>query len=142
MHGLRETILTIERSIFMTKTYMIHAWCIRPFITSLDPVAADTPEQAIAIGRTRQEELLDAAEECTKDYPWDEFAAYGDDGTELLHILDDKASLVNAAPDMLEALEAQEMAEWDPEAARRKGYFDRARELRRAAIARAKGGAQ
>ncbi len=49
--------------------------------------------------------------------------------------------LMAAAPEMLEALEAQEMAEWDPETARRKGYFDRARELRRAALARAKGGA-
>jgi len=49
--------------------------------------------------------------------------------------------LMAAAPEMLEALEAQEMAEWVPEAARRKGYFDRARELRRAALTRAKGGA-
>jgi hypothetical protein len=49
------------------------------------------------------------------------------------------SNVMAAAPDMLEALEAQEMAEWDPEAARRKGYFDRARELRRAAIAKAKG---
>lgn len=43
--------------------------------------------------------------------------------------------------ELLEALEAQEMAEWDPEAAQRKGYFDRARELRRASVAKAKGGA-
>jgi hypothetical protein len=50
-------------------------------------------------------------------------------------------NLMAAAPEMLEALEAQEMAEWDAEAARRKGYFDRARELRRAALARVKGGA-
>jgi hypothetical protein len=49
--------------------------------------------------------------------------------------------LMAAAPEMLEALEAQEMAEWDADAARRKGYFDRAKELRRAALARAKGGA-
>jgi hypothetical protein len=45
--------------------------------------------------------------------------------------------LIAAAPELLEALEAQEMAEWDPEASRSKGYFDRARELRRAAIAKA-----
>jgi hypothetical protein len=41
--------------------------------------------------------------------------------------------------ELLEALEAQEMAEWDPEASRRKGYFDRARELRRAALAATRG---
>jgi hypothetical protein len=40
---------------------------------------------------------------------------------------------------MLAALEAQEMAEHDPEAARRKGYFDHARNLRKAAIAKARG---
>jgi hypothetical protein len=43
-----------------------------------------------------------------------------------------------AAPDLLAALEAQEMAEADPEASLRKGYFDRARELRKAALAKAK----
>jgi hypothetical protein len=41
--------------------------------------------------------------------------------------------------ELLEALGAQEMAEWDAEASRRKGYFDRARELRRAALAVARG---
>jgi hypothetical protein len=48
-------------------------------------------------------------------------------------------SLVYAAPLMLEALEAQEWAEYDPEASRRKGYFDRARALRKAALATARG---
>ena len=38
-----------------------------------------------------------------------------------------------------EALCAQEMAEFDPEAARRKGYFDNARELRKSALAKARG---
>jgi hypothetical protein len=47
------------------------------------------------------------------------------------------ARLIAAAPDMLAALEMQQMAEYDPEASRRKGYFDRARELRDAAIAKA-----
>ena len=47
--------------------------------------------------------------------------------------------LCEAAAAMLEALEAQEMAEHDPEAARRKGYFDRARDLRKAALAKARG---
>jgi hypothetical protein len=42
--------------------------------------------------------------------------------------------------ELLQALEWQEMAGHDPEASRRKGYFDRAREHRRAAIAKAKGG--
>jgi len=47
--------------------------------------------------------------------------------------------LCEAAAAMLEALEAQEMAEHDPEAARRKGYFDHARDLRKAALAKARG---
>ncbi len=125
----------------MTKTYLIQAWCERPFISHLDPVEAATPEEAIAIARTRQKQLLGNAEECNGEYLWDEFAAYDEHGNELLHVLDEKARLQDVAPDMLEALEAQEMAEWDTGSARRKGYFDRARELRRTAIARAKGGA-
>jgi hypothetical protein len=47
---------------------------------------------------------------------------------------------MHAGPQLLEALEWQEMAEYDPDASRRKGYFDRAREHRRAAIALAKNG--
>lgn len=47
----------------------------------------------------------------------------------------------NAFQDMLEALEAQQMAEYDREASIRKGYFDHARQLRERALAKAKGGA-
>jgi len=46
---------------------------------------------------------------------------------------------IDAAEAMFEALQAQEMAEFDPEAARRKGYFDRARALRQAALSKARG---
>lgn len=91
----------------MTKTYQIRAWCIRPFITYLDPVEAETPEEAIAIARKQQDQLLDAAEECNyhvSEYRWDEFAAYDEDGNELLHILDDEARLREAAPALLETL--------------------------------------
>jgi hypothetical protein len=42
--------------------------------------------------------------------------------------------------ELLEALQAQQMAEYNPEASRRKGYFDRARELRGATLARAASG--
>ena len=75
----------------MTKTYLIHAWCVRPFISYLDPVAAGTPEEAIARPRRQQAQLLDAAEACNGAYPWDEFAAYDESGRELLHVLDDEA---------------------------------------------------
>jgi hypothetical protein len=47
--------------------------------------------------------------------------------------------LCDAAVAMLTALVAQDMAEADPEAARRKGYFERARQLRKEAIAKARG---
>jgi hypothetical protein len=40
---------------------------------------------------------------------------------------------------MYEALCAQEMAEFDPEASSRKGYFINARKLRKAALAKARG---
>jgi hypothetical protein len=52
--------------------------------------------------------------------------------------LSTKALEQGVVRELLEALEAQDMAEWDAEASRRKGYFDRARELRRAAIAKAR----
>ena len=58
---------------------------------------------------------------------------------ELAHWRDDDVLLRRAAPDMLDALKAQEMADADPEASRRKGYFDRARDMRRAALAKAEG---
>jgi hypothetical protein len=50
------------------------------------------------------------------------------------------ASLIAAAPAMLEALQFQEMAEHDRAASARKGYFEEAARLRRAAIAQANGG--
>jgi hypothetical protein len=91
----------------MTNTYLIHAWCSRRFITYLDPVEADTPEGAIAIARTQQDQLLDAAEECdyhVSAYPWDEFAAYDEHGKELLRVLDEEARLRNAAPVLRDTL--------------------------------------
>lgn len=89
----------------MTKTYLIHAWCIRPFITLLDPVEAATPEEAISIARQKPAKLLDAAEECNAQYPWDEFAAFDSAGNELLHVLDEESRLREAAPDLRAALE-------------------------------------
>ena len=88
----------------MTNTYLIRAWCVRPFIASIDPVEADTPEEAIAIARKQPAKLLDSAEECNSQYAWDEFAAFDEHGNELLHALDDKARLEDAAPALLDAL--------------------------------------
>ena len=42
--------------------------------------------------------------------------------------------------DLLEALKYQEMADADPEASRRKGYYEEAARLRKAAIAKAENG--
>jgi hypothetical protein len=88
----------------MTNNYLIHAWCARPFIAYLDEVEADTPEEAIAVARQRHDELIDTAEECNGQYPWDEFAVYDESGNELLHLLDEPARLRDAAPELLEAL--------------------------------------
>jgi hypothetical protein len=87
----------------MTNPYLIHAWCLRPFITCIE-VEARSPEQAIALARNEQDKLLDAAEECARDYPWDEFAAYDESGNELLHHVDAERCVRNAAPDLLESL--------------------------------------
>jgi hypothetical protein len=87
----------------MTKTYLVHAWCDRPFITYLDQIEAATPEEAIAIARGHPKRLIEAAEECNGQYLWDEFAVYDEEGNELLHILDDDARLEIAAPELLAA---------------------------------------
>jgi hypothetical protein len=101
----------------MTKTYLIHAWCVRPFIACLDPVEAATPEEAIAAARHRPDALLDSAEECNAQYPWDEFAAYDESGSELLRVLDAEARVRNAAPAMRDALEyvAQTLGGFKPD---------------------------
>lgn len=58
----------------------------------------------------------------------------------VLHHADaDKRLKLDAAEAMFEALCAQEMAEFDPEASNRKGYFTNARELRETALAKARG---
>jgi hypothetical protein len=107
----------------MTNTYLVHAWCDRPFIAYLYPVEAASPAEAIAIARRQRKALKDAAEECNGKYPWDEFAAYDESGNELLHVLDKEARLQNAAPVMLEALTyvAQVLADFKPDALRQLG---------------------
>jgi hypothetical protein len=124
----------------MTKTYLIHAWCMRPFIAYLDPVEAATPEEAIAIARGHPKRLIDTAEECNGQYPWDEFAAYGENGNELLHVLDEGARLRDAAPRMQEALVyvAQTLADFKPDFLRQLG-LDAALEQVEKALAVAEG---
>jgi|SRR5579884_2510135 len=80
----------------MTKTYQIHAWCVRPFISWLE-TEAGTPDEAVAKARLQDSELLDAAEECNSGYPWDEFTVYDESGQQLLHVLDDDARARDAA---------------------------------------------
>jgi hypothetical protein len=84
-----------------THTYRIHAWCDRPFIAALD-VEAGSIEEAMAKAR---DAVHDAdAEECNQGYPWDEFAIYADDGTELDRQMDRPARLRVHAEDLLKAL--------------------------------------
>lgn len=107
----------------MTKTYLINAWCVRPFIAYLDEVEAATPEETIAIARRQPAKLLDAAEECGGEYPWDEFAVCDESGEELLRVLDPEARLRVAAPVMREALlyVAQVLADFRPDSLRQLG---------------------
>ncbi len=121
----------------MTKTYMINAWCLRPFITGID-VEAETPEQAIAIARSEQDKLLGGAEECTPAYAWDEFAVYDESGCELLHELDQEPRLRRAAPNLLEALKnLAEQADEDCPAGYRTRHFTDALGQAHAVIAEA-----
>jgi hypothetical protein len=87
----------------MTNTYLIHAWCSRPFISWLE-IEAATPEAALAEAQRKDRDLLDAAEECNSGYPWDEFTVYDENGKELLQFLDAQARLRDAAPALLAAL--------------------------------------
>ena len=120
--------------------YLIHAWCDRPFITYLDPIEAASPAEAIAIARRQRKALHDAAEECNGDYPWDEFAAYDEQGNELLHVLDNEARLQIAAPALLEALiDLAEQADEDCPAEHRSRHFAAALEQAKAVIAEATG---
>jgi hypothetical protein len=108
--------------IVMTNTYMVHAWCTRPFISWIE-VEAGTPEEAVAKAGLQDAELLDAAEECNSGYPWNEFTVYDEDGKELLHVLDTEARLRDAAPAMRDTLlyVAQELAAFKPEYLRQIG---------------------
>jgi hypothetical protein len=58
----------------------------------------------------------------------------------VLHHADtDKRLKLDAVEEMFDALCAQEMAEYHPKASRCNGYFDNARKLRQAALAKARG---
>jgi hypothetical protein len=74
----------------MSKTYTFFAWCVRPFMATFD-IEANSPEEALAIGRRNSPQRLDTAEPCNRRYPWDEFAVDDEYGNELLHVLDDDA---------------------------------------------------
>ena len=86
----------------MKKSHMVNAWCLRPFITSID-VEADSPEAAIEIARHKTADLLDAAEECSSAYPWDEFSVFDEGGKEILCVLDEPARVRNEASTLLSA---------------------------------------
>lgn len=105
-----------------TNTYLIHAWCVRPFISWIE-IEAATPEEAVAKARLKDSNLLDAAEECNSGYPWSEFTAYDENGKELLHVLEDEARLHEAASTMRDTLRfvAQELAGFKPDFLRQLG---------------------
>jgi hypothetical protein len=83
--------------------YTVQAWCDRRFITVID-LDADTPQQALEGARAQTGQLLDAAEECDGNYPWDEFAVYDFHGEEVNRHMDRPARLRAHAEDLLKAL--------------------------------------
>src|SRR5579871_2239579 len=60
--------------------------------------------EAGRVAREQHGQLLDAAQECSSGYPWDEFAVYDDAGNELRYELDEPGRLRLAAPLLREAL--------------------------------------
>jgi hypothetical protein len=106
----------------MTKTYLIHAYCVRPFISWIE-IEAATPQEALAEARRKDGELRDAAEECNSGYPWNEFTVFDQSGKQLLHILDEEARLRDAAPKLRDTLlyVAQELAGFKPDFLRNLG---------------------
>ena len=83
--------------------YDVQAWCDRRFITVID-LDADTPSQALERARAQAKRLLDAAEECDGNYPWDECAVYDDSGNKLDRVMDKPARLRVHAEDLLKAI--------------------------------------
>ena len=99
-------------------------------------ITAETPQQALELARKTWEGDPDAIHwehycerQCLTD-----IVVMDESEDVLLAWKDPDESVRLAAPDLLEALEAQAMADADPEASERKGYFERAREMRRAAL--------
>lgn len=88
------------------------------------------------------DEILATLQDDLNRMEWAEAECYTDADREELaaRIADIRAveHLLRSAPALLEALQWQAMADADPAAALCRGYFDRARELRRAALAKAR----
>jgi hypothetical protein len=87
------------------KSYMVTAWCVRPFIGCID-VEAETPQAAVAKAMNRRDDLLDSAEECNPYYLWDEYSVCDEAGKEVLHVMTDDGKLREAAADLLAACQA------------------------------------
>ena len=117
--------------------YNVHLY--REMRLLFEGIEAGSHEEAAAIARNRLTEDADTIADCDGQTFGALVDVVGDEQYEQSRMIDfEDEQLRKAAPAMLEALEAQELAEWDAEASRRKGYFDRARELRRAALAAAR----
>jgi hypothetical protein len=129
----------------MTKTYQIHARCVRSFTAWIE-TEAETADEALTKARLEHADMVAAAWDC-EERPWDDFTVYGDDGAELLHLLEGEARIREAAPELLAALKAcelqlREYVRWHHANAggcsvEIEGAWERACE----AIAKAKGGA-
>ena len=99
-------------------------------------IIAETPQQALELARKTWEGNPDAINwehycerQCLTD-----IVVMNESEDVLVTWKDPDESVRLAAPDLLEALEAQAMADADPEASTRKGYYEQARELRHAAL--------
>jgi hypothetical protein len=89
--------------------YEIITWCDRTFFTRFK-VEAESPEQALELGKTQAEH--ESAEECDDGYYWDTFEVCDADDNTVLNYRDEQARLQEAAPKLLEALEAGHSKCW------------------------------
>jgi hypothetical protein len=125
---MTDTITVYECSAYRLETHVANA-----------QIEAGSPQQAME--KLRQMES--SGDLSFDDYSCDSECAHafyvktGDHG-ELEHVESPNIhTLRELVRELAEALEAQAMADADPEASRRKGYFDRARDMRRAALTKA-----
>ena len=125
---MTDTITVYECSAYRLETHVAH-----------EQIKAESPQQAIEKLRQMESEgELGFDNYSCEGEPAHAFYVKTGQHGELEHVESPNIyALKELVHELAEALDAQAMADADPEASRRKGYYDRAREMRLAALAKA-----